>query len=70
VKGDGLWGSIKDGFEGTVGGRVTEALASKFGVGASTASTASAEGLRHQGGTFAKIKDSGDRRVQDGRIAR
>ena len=38
VKGDGLLGSIKDGLEGALGGRLTEALASKVGLDSSTAS--------------------------------
>jgi hypothetical protein len=42
VKGDGVWGALKDGLEGTIGGRLTEALGSKFGVDASTASTVTA----------------------------
>ena len=38
VKGDGLMGSLKDGLEGGVGGRVVEALANKAGLDSSTAS--------------------------------
>ena len=38
VKGDGLFGAIKDGLEGTLTGRLTEALASKAGLDPSAAS--------------------------------
>ena len=38
VKGDGLLGSIKDGLEGALSGRLVEALASKVGLDPSTAS--------------------------------
>jgi len=38
VKGDGLWGSMKDGLEGVLGGRVAEAIATKAGVDGGTAS--------------------------------
>ena len=38
VKGDGLLGSMKDGLEGALSGRLVEALASKAGLDPSTAS--------------------------------
>ena len=42
VKGDGLLGSLKDGIEGGIGGRVVEALSNKVGLDPSTASTVAA----------------------------
>lgn len=42
VKGDGFFGSIKDGLEGALGGRIVEALASRAGIDPSTASTVAA----------------------------
>ncbi len=38
VRGDGLWGSIKDGLEGTLSGRITETIAARTGLDPSTAS--------------------------------
>lgn len=42
VKGDGLIGSLKDGAEGMLVGRITEALASRAGLDPSTASAVAA----------------------------
>lgn len=42
VKGDGLVGSLKDGLEGALGGRIVEALASRAGLDPSTASAVAA----------------------------
>ena len=38
VKGDGFFGSIKDGLEGGIGGRLSESLAGKVGLDPSTTS--------------------------------
>lgn len=38
IKGDGFFGSIKDGLEGGIGGRLAEALSNKMGLPASTVS--------------------------------
>lgn len=42
VRGDGIMGSLKDGGEGILGGRVAESLAEKMGIPPSTASTIAA----------------------------
>ncbi|HEY4118355.1 MAG TPA: hypothetical protein VGM56_10880 [Byssovorax sp.] len=42
VKGDGLWGSIGDGLEGVLVGRITEAIAARVGVDPGTAATIAA----------------------------
>jgi len=38
VRGDGVWGSLKDGLEGTLSGRITESIAAKAGIDPSVAS--------------------------------
>jgi hypothetical protein len=42
IRGDGLWGSVKDGLEGGLTGRVAESLAARVGIDPSTASGISA----------------------------
>jgi hypothetical protein len=42
IKGDGLWGSLGDGLEGVLVGRITEALASRAGIDPATAATIAA----------------------------
>jgi hypothetical protein len=42
VKGDGVWDSMKDGMEGALVGRITEALCDKVGMDNSTASAIAA----------------------------
>ncbi|HEY8088474.1 MAG TPA: hypothetical protein VIF09_11530 [Polyangiaceae bacterium] len=42
VKGDGVFGSLEDGAEGVLVGRITEALCDKCGVDSATASTIAA----------------------------
>jgi hypothetical protein len=42
VRGDGFFGSLKDGGEGMITGRIAESLAARGGVDASTASTIAA----------------------------
>jgi hypothetical protein len=42
LKGDGVFGSIADGAEGVVSGRIAEAIANKAGIDPSLASTAAA----------------------------
>jgi hypothetical protein len=42
LKGDGVFGSIADGAEGVISGRIAEAIATKAGIDSSMASTAAA----------------------------
>lgn len=42
IKGDGVFGSIADGAEGMISGRIAEAIATKAGLDSSMASTAAA----------------------------
>jgi hypothetical protein len=42
LKGDGVFGSIADGAEGVISGRIAEAIATKAGLDSSMASTAAA----------------------------
>jgi hypothetical protein len=42
IKGDGIWGSIVDGGEGVLTGRIAEAVADKAGVDSGTASAVAA----------------------------
>lgn len=42
VKGDGILGSLGDGFEGVLTGRVTEAIAQRLGIDPSTAASIAA----------------------------
>jgi hypothetical protein len=42
LKGDGVFGSIADGAEGVIAGRIAEAIATKAGLDSSMASTAAA----------------------------
>lgn len=42
IQGDGLWGSVKDGFEGVLGGRIAGAVADRAGLDSNTATTVAA----------------------------